>query len=479
MRTILKIFKNYLYNTSYQLLTILLPIITVPYVSRTLGAAGIGKYAYINSIVQEVTLVGTLGITNFAIREIAYSRENRDKLSQNFTDIFSFQVVSTLISTGIYLFVVYLSGTDNWLFFAIQSIFIISSGIDLSWLFIGLEDFKKTVVRNTLVKIIGFVLILTLVHSSNDLLIYMLILSLTQFFGQVTMFSYLRKTVTLKKPKWHNIQRMLLPIVGMFIPQVAVQIYSVVNKTMLGIMQNNTSVGFFDNADKIVRIALQVLISISAVLYPHISSLFAKGETKTVKNYLYKTFNIVSFVSIPMVFGLIAISKWFVPWFFGTGFNPVIQIIAVLSPLMWIISMSTIVGSQFLLPTKNVRLNTIAVVAGALVSVIANLLLIPKLSALGAAISSVIAEGVALILNLIFLQKFISIRPVFQNQMSYAICSAIMSITVYGVGNLMGNGTVWTILVQGLVGIVLYLALLITFKRDVIKQIKTFIIRGL
>ena len=312
--------KNIFYNMSYQLLTILLPIITVPYVSRALGSSGVGIYAYTFAIAHEFALFGSLGINNYAIRQIAYFRNDLNKRNENFVDIFTLQLTTTLFSCLIFILFVITSGTHYIVIFLIQILNIVSSSIDVSWFFIGLEEFKKTVTRNTMVKVGGLVLILTFVKNTSDLILYTIIISSVQFLGQLTLITYIRKYVKLRRPNIRRIVAKIRPVLGMFIPQITIEIYSVINKIVLGSMQPKSQVGYFDSADKISRIILQVLIAISAVMYPKIANLYANHNHEKIKDYLYMTVQIVSIISLPMMVGLASISKWFVPWFFGNSF---------------------------------------------------------------------------------------------------------------------------------------------------------------
>lgn len=156
----MRVIKNFIYNTGYQLLTIILPIITIPYVSRKLGANGLGIYSFTNAIVQNFALFGTLGITNYAIRQVAYFRDDPKKLNYTFNIVFFFQLLLASCSLLIYFIFVLTKGRQYLYIYLIQALMIVSAGIDVSWLFIGLEDFKKNVVRNTVVKIVGLILIL-------------------------------------------------------------------------------------------------------------------------------------------------------------------------------------------------------------------------------------------------------------------------------------------------------------------------------
>ena len=161
----MKIIKNYLYNAGYQILLMIAPILTTPYVSRVLGPHNNGINTYTNGWVTFFYLLGQLGISIYGNREIAYKRENKYERSKVFWEIAILQLITSATSLLIYLFVVFLFSTTFKLYFILQALWIIAYGIDISWYFMGLEDFKKTVTRNTIIKIISIFLIFLLVKE--------------------------------------------------------------------------------------------------------------------------------------------------------------------------------------------------------------------------------------------------------------------------------------------------------------------------
>ena len=173
----MKVVKNFLYNISYQLLTIILPLITVPYVSNILGAEGIGDYAFTFANTQYFVLFGMVGITLYGNRQIAYVRDDKEKLKNNFYSIYSLQLITTLISLVMFLvFSIVLNKGMYRILYLAQGLNILAAIFDISWLFMGLEEFKKTVIRNTIVKLASLASIFLFVKTNEDLYIYIIIL---------------------------------------------------------------------------------------------------------------------------------------------------------------------------------------------------------------------------------------------------------------------------------------------------------------
>lgn len=297
----------------------------------------------------------------------------------------------TAVALAAFLFFIFQTGKNNVVYW-LQAIYILAAAIDISWLFMGLEDFKKTVIRNMAVKLVSVALIFAIVRSKEDLGLYVLILALSQFFVQLTMWPYLKKIVNKISQTKLNLGSHILPSLQLFIPQVAIQVYVILNKTMLGYFADYSEVGFFDSADKLVRIILSVVTALGVVMLPRISHTFSKGNLKQVNEYVYKSFNFVSNLSAPLCFGLAAIAKTFTPIYFGPSFEKTGTIIMIISPVIIFIAWSNVLGQQYLLPTGENTEYTLSVVCGAIINFIVNLLLVRNFTSIGVSIGTIIAE---------------------------------------------------------------------------------------
>jgi len=245
--------KNFIYNILYQILIIILPLITAPYISRTLGANAVGIYSYTNSIAYYFLLVAMLGIGNHGNRSVASVRDNQEKLNETFSSIFSLQFITFSISILTYILYVLFISKDNQLISFIQLIYIASGLFDISWLFFGLEKFKITVTRNTLIKIGTVVCMFIFVHSPEDLWKYTIIMSGGTFISQIYLWGYVKKYVKFKWVGFKRIFSNLKPVLILFIPVLAYSIYKVMDKIMLGNMSGYAEVGFYNNAEKIFQ----------------------------------------------------------------------------------------------------------------------------------------------------------------------------------------------------------------------------------
>lgn len=462
--------KNYIYNLIYQILILVLPLITTPYISRVLGAENIGIYSYTISIVTYFILFGSLGIAMYGQREIAYLQDSKEKYSKIFWEIFILRFITMFISMILFYFTFARSGEYD-IYYTILLLEMIASCFDISWLFQGLEEFKKTVMRNIIVKIISIICIFTFIKTSDDLIMYFLIYVLSTLLGNLSLWAYLPKILKKIKIKELNILRHLKPTIALFIPQIAIQIYTVLDKVMIGtIIANKSEVGFYEQSQKVIKMLLTVVTSLGTVMIPRIANTYINGDTKKIQEYMNKTFNFVFLLSFPMMFGIIAVSNNFVPLFFGQGYEKVIVLMNVISPILVAIGLSNVIGTQYLLSTKRQKEFTISVIIGASVNFIINMLLIKKYGALGASIGTVIAEICVTMIQFIFIRKDFKLLKILKLSTKYLILSIIMYIICIIVGNTIKNN-LYAIIAQIVIGIGVYVVMLLMIKDEFIYEI--------
>lgn len=460
---------NFIYNLIFQIVTLCLPLITVPYTSRVLGREGIGLYSYTLSITQYFIIIGTLGMSLYGNRAIAYVRDNKKELSKTFWAILVLRILTTTISLIMYLSIFCLNN-ENKIMYLIQALNILAATIDISWLYMGLEDFRKTVTRGLVVKILCVLSIFIFVREQSDLWIYTLINALMLVLGNGFMWLYLPKAVDKTKITFKDMKIHLIPTLQMFIPQIAIQVYAVLDKTMLGILATKGDVGIYEQSQKIVKIVGGLVTSLGVVMLPRMSNTFANGDKKKMNEYLNKSLIFVSYMSIPMFIGLAAISNEFVPWFFGEDFLQVRYIMMILTPILFFIAINNVLGVQYLLPTNRTKEYTIAVSTGAITNVVFNFLLIPKYKVIGACIATLLAELIVPVVELIILRKNINIKYIFKNIYKYFFAGAIMFIIVRFIGKFMGV-SILTTMIQAFSGGCIYLATLLIFKDEFTKII--------
>lgn len=462
----MSIAENYIYNVIYQIVVVITPLITVPYVSRTLGAEGIGINAYAGSIIQYFILLGTLGIGLYAGRTIAYIRDDRKRLSEAFWSIFLLQFTLCGISFILcIIFTIFL--TEKYrLIQIIQSLNLLAVAVDISWLFVGIENFKKLVIRSIFFRILGAICIFVFVRGSSDLWKYTAISTFSTLLSQLAMWAYLYRIVDKYKASYREALRHLWPSLQLFLPQIAIQIYLVLNRTMLGVLASKQEVGLYENADRIVKMSVSFLTATGSVMLPRVANSFSKGENEKVCHYIYTMLNFVTYLAIPMTFGIIGISVKLVPWFLGEEFIKSTVLMIILSPIIIAIAWSNVIGFQYLIPTEKTGMFTISVAMGAAVNFLINLLLIKRYLSIGAALATVAAEVTVTVTQLHLVRKDIKMLKLYKNLISYNISALVMFIIIAAIGYPLDSSFKTTV-IQVVSGIFVYVGMQFLLKSDI------------
>lgn len=465
-----KVIKNYLFNIGYQLLVLILPLITYPYISRTLLPEGFGIYTYTYSIIQYFVLFAGLGVALYGNRQIAYVRENDKELSKTFWEIITIELVT--VSTTYIFFVVFLIiFRQNIEYLLIQSLYIIATFFDISWFFMGLEDFKKIVVRNTLVKILTVLAIFTFVRTENDLSIYILILSLGTLLGNLTFWPYLRDFLVRVPIKKLRPFRHLKAILLLFIPQIAIQIYAQLNKTMLGAMVSEVASGFYNYSDSLIKMSLTLVTAVGTVMLPHIANAYSNKHEEKIISMIEKSFDFVSCIAVAMSFGVAGIALKFAPFFYGYRYAPVGVLMLIEAPIIIPIAWASVIGNQYLVPTNKMKIYTISVCLGAITNVLLNFPLIYGFGLYGAMIATVISECTVTFYQLWKVRKFISLKKIRLNVIKYFISGTIMFIVIFFI-NIRIKMNMVTLLTEVISGVFIYVLVLLMLKPTIITELR-------
>lgn len=425
--------RNYIYNMVYQVLILILPLITTPYLSRVLGAEGVGIYSYTYAIVTYFILFGSLGVALYGQREIAYAQENPQKRKKIFIEIVIFRFITIIISTIFYFFL-FVNGKTYQLYYQILLLELIAAAFDISWFFQGLEEFKKTVTRNVLVRICSVTLVFILVKTKEDLAKFTLIYSLADLIGNISLWLYLPKYLKGIKVKNINIKQHLPHIIMLFIPQIANQIYNILDTTMIGwIISDKTETGYYEQGHKVIRLLLTIVNSLGIVMIPRMANAFANNDKKQINDYMKMSFNFTFFLSFPIMLGIISISKAFVPVFFGSGYEKVVYIIYLLSPMVLLMGVANVIGTQYLLPTKRQKEYTFSVTIGVIVNFILNYILISLYESIGAAIATVLSQLVVDTCQYKHIRKNIKLKTLINLAYKYLVSALVMFAVCFGV----------------------------------------------
>ncbi|AUB52930.1 MULTISPECIES: oligosaccharide flippase family protein [Enterococcus] len=455
--------RNFIYQSIFQIMKIVIPIITIPIVSMALGPAGIGIFNYTNSIAQYFVLVASLGVAMYGNREIALAYNRQEDISKLFWEIVVFKAILTLAVFFIYIAVVSFLPNSNYFYF--QSLTILAVLFDISWFFMGIEDFKLTSVSSLFVQIITFVLILLFIKDSNDVGIYILIQTAGIFVSQVLVWFFIKPYITFQKI---NLKKSFSHIKGsfeFFIPQVAITLYTNLNKTLLGLFIGASAVGFYTNSLTLNTVFITIITTLDIVLLPHMSGLFAKKNVERIVELMDKTIDLQLFFSLPIMFGMLTVYDKLVPWFFGEKFLFINNVIPFFTPLIVIIPLGMAVSRQYLIPIGKVREYNKSVIIGAGINIISNLILLPTVGFFGVVISNLLAEFFVTAVRVRSFLKSTNFSFNFRRISIYFISALAMMIITRILTNSM-QASLITNIVQGLIAITLYFIFTVVMRTN-------------
>lgn len=463
--------KNYIYNVSYQILLLLTPLITAPYLSRVLEPDGVGTASYLESVVSYFTLFATMGMTTFGQREISYVQDIKEKRTNIFWETVIIELITA--SVAIVVYIIFALHHDNSNLYLVLVFHIISVVANVTWFFQGMEEFGRIVLRNIVFKIIHIAYIFLFIHSKNDLIWYLFGLSFFTLLSNISLWFSMPKFVGL--PKWRELRlyRHIKVMISLFIPTIAIQVYTTLDKTMIGILTHDSyQNAYYEQAIKISRMALMIVTSLSTVVIPRVGYYFEQKKMEEVKRLMYRGYRFVWFLGIPLCLGLMATTQNFVPWFFGASYDGVIPLLMILSLLILAIGFSNVTGMQYLIPTKRQNIFTLTVCIGAGINFVMNLIFIKQFQAIGAAISSVAAETVIAIVQLAIVRKELNLWQVLREGVHYYIAGGIMLIAVLYAGTMLSPSVAHTAILILWGGGIYIIALLVMQDEYFISNIK-------
>ena len=443
----MKVIKNYLYNLSYQILTIILPIITVPYVTRIFTSEALGNYIFYNSIVSYFSLFAMLGIGVYGTKQIAAASD----VSSTFWNIYAIQLIASILAIAVYLIVAFSIPQMSGVIPLIVGITLFANMMDISWLFSGKEDFKKITIRNIVVRLIGVISIFTFVKSSDDLYLYVFLIVIFDFLGQFVMWVPAKKFI--KRPSFNAkvIKKNLHPIVLLFLPQVAISLYVVLDRTLLGLLGSYSDVGIYEQGQKLISILLKVVSSLGVVMLPRVANLLSERRDKEAQNMVKFSFILYNLIIFPMIFGLIAVNEVFVKLFLGQNFQDVKYVLYVIVFNIMFVGWTNILGYQVLVVRNKNKEFMLSTTIPAFVSVAVNIAVIPFFGYIGASITSVVVEILVFAIQWYYSRNIINKNLLFNKDLAKIICSSLVMFGAVMLCKMILG-------LDGIIGLIIYLA---------------------
>jgi len=467
--------KNIVLSTIYQILTVIIPFITAPYISRVIGDYGIGVYSYTNSIQTYFALFAALGTSSYGIREIARVRNDGDKRSKLFWEIELLSVITTLIMVGLWCLIILFSKQYKVYYF-ILTFNILVCAADISWFYAGLEQFKYTVLQNSIFKITGVILLFIFVKGPNDLAKYIAIMTGCNFLGTCSMWGYLKRFLVRTDFKKISIYPHFKETLVYFIPTIATSIYTVLDKTLIGVITKDAfQNGYYEQTTKIINMVKSITFSaVNSVIGSRAAFLFAEKHYEEIKRRIEDSLNYILFIGIASCFGIISVADCFVPVFFGEGYEPVINMLKIMSPIVIVIGISNCLGSQYYTPGGYRRKSAIYICLGAIVNLICNLIFIPYGGANGAIAGSLVAEGFITFLYIRNCDGYLKTQQIFSLMYKKIIAGLVMYAVLRIISSHMSYSII-SLIIQIIVGALIYILTLILIKDSCLQMVRKII----
>lgn len=418
--------KNFAFQIIYQIILLLLPFVTNGYITRVLGDTNLGNYNYAYSIASYFVLFGMLGIATHGQRVIATSKKDPINLRKAFWSLFYGHIASSIVAIVAYLvFVTFFVKDEQQLYFVL-SFFVLSSLFDITWLYSGLENFKIVVIRNLLIRAVATACLFIFVKTKNDIIIYTWITSLASLLGNAFLLPSAIKAIKPIKVSIRECFQHTKPILLYFAVAVAITLYTVFDKTLLGIFTTKEDVAYYTYADKIVAIPRSIIGAIGTVMFPRACALVQENNIDDAKKYVRYSVVVTCFLGFGSMFGMLGIGQDFCTIYYGEEFAESGNMLLWMSPIPLIICLGDVVRMQYMIPKKMDRVFTIIIFGNAAVNLLLSAILIPVLGPYGVIVGTLSAEFVGAFVEIIISRKILSLKELVIKALPFAIIGGIM-----------------------------------------------------
>lgn len=456
---------NYIFSLINKLFAVLVPLLVTPYLARMLNADGNGVLSYVASFSSYFILVANLGVETYGQRVIAIHRDDKSYLKKFLIEVSLLRFILTAICLIIYYFLFISSfNKENNLLYAIYAITILAVVFDFSWFFQGTEEFGLLAFANIIARILYVVLIFVFIKSADNLSLAALFAVINTIFPYFISMPFIFKYMKAKTEGKINPFRHLKECIVYFIPTVAIQIYTVLDKTMIGLITHSDfENGYYEQAEKLVKLPLTITASLNVIVRSRISYYYSTQEYDKVHDLIDKSMNFAFMLSFPMMLGIMAVAPTLVPVYLGQGYDKCITILYVMSPIIPIISLSGLIGSDYYTPFNKQKISNIFLIIGSVVNIALNSFLIYFWQSVGAAVASVCAELVITALYIIFARKFINVTDYLKAGYKYLIASGVMFFPVFFMERFLPSN-VWYLIAEVAVGIAVYTVMILILR---------------
>lgn len=462
---------NFIYRLVYEILLYAIPILMMPYISRVLGADGVGEYSFSYSVISYFMMFASLGTAAYGTREIARNRDDRRSFTRIFWEIeFMSMAVSAvcLILWGVLIFM----GTLHRMYFIVLTPFLLGTMFDISWFYMGLERIRVLALSGSIVQIAGVAALLIFVRTKEDVLLFCLLSAVTVFIANLSMWLFLPRFLVKDDLKGLKILPHFRKTLIYFVPTAAMSVYLVLDKTLIGLIGRDASQnGYYEQASRLIAIAEALAFIIyNKVATARLSYLFSRHAYEEIRERIRSSMDYIFLLGYGAAFGLLGIAHTFVPVFLGDGFAPAETLLVMMLPLIPVIGVSNCLGILYYIPAGKRAQSTKYIVAGAGCNLLLNLCLIPYLGAKGAVIATIAAELLISVLMLRYCEGYLSLRLIGKYSAKRIPAGIVMALCVRLLSNLPLPSPV-VLLIQIASGAVIYVLLLLICKDAMLKDL--------
>lgn len=457
---------NMILNMFRSLMSVIYPLITFPYASRILNPEGIGKVDFANSTVSLFSIIASLGIGTYAMREGAKIRENKVAFNKFISEVFVIHAISTIVAYVLFFITIYFvpkyHDYKTLLLICSSSLFLYLLSFD--YVFTSTENYLFITLRSLIFQIIGILALLMFVKKSEDYIKYCIIGITTASGPYVLNLFYSRKLFKFKKIKFIDLKKHLKPIFILFSVSIAASVYSLLDQNMLGLLSNDFEVGIYNAAIKVIRIVIPFLAAMTSVMVPRMSY-YIEQDRERYNQMLQKSINLIFLIAVPSSVGLFVMAKPIILIICGDQFIKSIPAMQLMCPIVFFILCGGLLGDQIFTPLRKDKLNLYPVIFGALINIILNFIFIPKFGAYGAALGTLAAESTVNIFKMIFAIPYTRGKKLFNEIWKYFIGSILMFITLY-IFNYYITSSFLQLLIGIPIGILVYFVILYVLKSN-------------
>lgn len=464
----MKLIINYISTLVYQLMVVLLPIVTLPYLTRIFLPHNLGINSLIMALSSYFLLFAVFGLAVHGQKEVAYWSHDPHQLAERFWEIETLSVIMTLLSFAGYLTTLFIM-PQYQIYILATAPMVLANLLDISWLFIGLQRVPTVMTRNFIVKVLTVIAIFTLVKNNDDLLVLMIINSASSIISNATLWFIIPKELKWVPVQWKKLKHHFVMGSLLFLPAVSTAVYTILSRVILNIFGTVNDVAYFDNADKIIRTLLTIITSATLTIMPEIAKLFSKHLTSDIFSLLRKVLLLSLAFVIPAAMGMSLISREFSIVFFGLPYQKTGVVMQIEGCIMIPVAIANIIANQFLVPLNKNKSRTFVAVTGAVINILVSLPLVMKYGAIGSAYAILITEVAVAIMYVALMGKdfkrIVNGKEIFK----VVVASLFMSGAIFFAKQYSHSiGHFWEIIIVVIFAVTTYILMLFLLKSEII-----------